>query len=114
MSHRTAALALAFALATTGVAQAQSTPSTPAPGAPAADTSTMTMPMPKMLSDMGAGSMIPLREVAAIGTGVIVGAALWHVVIGHGFVLAGAAIGGWIGDWCYGGMHAAPPVHTGS
>jgi len=104
MSHRTAAIALAFglALATTGVAQAQSTP------APATDAPAVTMKMP---GDGGTYS-IPLREVAAIGTGVIVGAALWHVVIGHGFVLAGAAIGGWIGDWCYGG-HSVPTVHVG-
>ena len=51
--------------------------------------------------------------MAAIGTGVVVGAALWHVVIGHSFALAGAAIGGWVGDWCYGVHAAAAPMHTG-
>jgi hypothetical protein len=111
MSHRTAAIALAFSLAvaTTGVAQAQSTTPAPAPEAPA-----MGMKMP---DDAGPrsmmGSMISLREVAAIGTGVIVGAALWHVVIGHSFILAGAAVGGWVGDWCYGTHMTPPPVRVG-
>jgi hypothetical protein len=103
MSHRTTAIALAFglALASGGPAWAQSTP---APDAPA----TPPPAMQKMLDETGLSS-ITLREAAAIGTGVIVGAALWHVVIGHSFALAGAAIGGWIGDWCY-GMHAAPTL----
>jgi hypothetical protein len=105
MSYRTVAIAPAFALglalATAGVAHAQSTPSTP-------DTITV----PKVTVETSPGTLISLREVAAIGTGVVVGAALWHVVIGHSFVLAGAAIGGWIGDWCY-GTHAASAMHTG-
>ena len=104
MSNRTAAIAFAVALATTGMAQAQSTPAPATTDAP-----TMTMKMP---GDSSPGITISLREVAAIGTGVVVGAALWHVVIGHSFMLAGAAIGGWIGDWCY-GAHMAPPVRVG-
>jgi hypothetical protein len=92
MSHRIAAIAFALTLATAGVAQAQSPP------APTVD--------------VPGGSVIALREVAAIGTGVIVGAALWHVVIGHGFMLAGAAVGGWLGDWYY-NNHASPAPHTG-
>ena len=111
MSHRTAvtapafALAFGLALATAGAAHAQSTPATPAPDAP-------TMTIPKVTVETSPGATISLHEVAAIGAGVVVGATLWHVVIGHSFMLAGAAIGGWIGDWCY-SVHTAPAVHTG-
>jgi hypothetical protein len=92
MSRRIAAFALVAMLGSTSLAHAQQAP-TPEP--------------PKITVESGGVYSIPLREVAAIGTGVIVGAALWHVVIGHGFVLAGAVLGGWVGDWFY-SSHPVP------
>ena len=44
---------------------------------------------------------ISAGEVAAVGVGVLVGASLAHATIGHGLMLAGAAVGGWVGDWWY-------------
>ena len=102
MSSRTVALALSLSFAAAPMALAQSTPTpTPAP-------TTIEVPVPKMISEMASDRMLPLREVAAIGTGVIVGAALFHVIIGHGLMIVGAAVGGWVGDWYY-GTYPAPP-----
>jgi hypothetical protein len=99
MSPRTAALALTLSLASAPMALAQSTP------APAAGD----VPPPKLMTDMMSERMLPLREVAAIGTGVVVGAALFHVALGHGLMIVGAAVGGWIGDWYYGSYPAPVP-----
>ncbi len=110
MASRTAALAVAAVLASTALAHAQSAPPAPAAPAPPAESKTL-MEMPKTMMDMQWSAMIPVREVAAIGTGIVVGAALGHVIIGHGFMVVGAVVGGWIGDWWY-GTHPAPS-HAG-
>ena len=106
------AFALAAALVAGGLAQAPS-----AQAQSTADASTSPAPItipvpgaPKIV--MQPDGMITLREVAVIGTGVIVGAALFHAVIGHGFMVVGAVVGGWLGDWYY-GTHEAP-LHTGT
>jgi uncharacterized protein YcfJ len=104
MHSRTAALACAAVLASTTLAHAQSAPTAPTvPTVPPTE--------PKTTMEMQWSAMIPVREVAAIGTGIVVGAALGHVIIGHGFMVVGAVVGGWIGDWWY-GAHPMPS-HAG-
>ncbi len=60
-------------------------------------------PMGMVTAEMsGEGYKVPLGELAAIGAGVVVGAAFAHAVAGHGLMMIGAVAGGWIGDWWYG------------
>lgn len=108
MQPRTAALAFAAVLASATLAHAQSVPT--APAVPPPEPKAM-MEMPKTTMEMSWSAMVPVREVAAIGTGIVIGAALGHVMIGHGFMVVGAVVGGWIGDWWY-GAHPMPP-HAG-
>ena len=97
MFKQTAALAFAALVASTTLAHAQASTSSPATGAPAASATPTTE---------GGQHCLLLREAAAIGTGVILGATLSGVVIGHGFIWAGAALGGWVGEWYYGKQQA--------
>lgn len=87
-------LALSAALLSPALARAET------PAAPPADAPAMERTM------MSAGSYkVSVGELAAIGAGAVVGAALVNAMVGHGLMLAGAAVGGWVGDWWY----TAPP-----
>jgi hypothetical protein len=104
MLKRLSGLTLFASITCVGLAQAQSvtTPAIPSVSTPAIPSVTITTKPGNTLANAERTlADLPVGEIASIGVGAVVGMVLFDEAVWDGFVIVGAALGGWAGDYLY-------------
>jgi hypothetical protein len=120
MLKRLLGLTLLASIACTGLAQAQSvtTPAVPSittPGITTPAIPSVTITAKPASSIPGATTLrsladMPIGELASIGVGAVVGVILFDEAVWDGFMIVGAALGGWAGDYLYRTNYGTKPA----